>query len=105
MKICYAPLLETLADRGHDVTVVMPFEASKGSKYKVINADPKGVFLDTLAKATEPLLNNQESNALKALYKMVNVVIDLQDNAIKGKIFSIFSNFRIENDFGQFQIH
>ena len=92
MKICYAPLLETLAERGHAVTVVMPFEASKGSKYKVINADPKGVFLDTLAKATEPMLNNQESNALKALYKMVNLVIDLQDNDIN---CNLFSNFRI----------
>ena len=105
VQMCYAPLLETLADRGHDVTVVMPFEASKDSKYKVINSDLKGVFSDTFAKATEPMLNNQESsNALNALYKMVNVFIGLHENAIKGNKFSNYV-CEVDNDIGQFQMH
>ena len=90
VKITFTPVLEALAERGHDVTAVMPFEASKGSKYKVINVDPSGAFANAVTKVGEKVITKEDSNVVNAMGTMVNAAIQSNENALSDPLMQKF---------------
>ena len=84
VKITFIPLLEALAENGHDVTVAMPFPAPKDAKYKVINTDPSGNLEKTITQLTEKFLTKEETNVANAMLSMMKGAIDSNDRALSG---------------------
>ena len=82
VKITFTPVLEALAERGHDVTVAMPFAAPKDAKYKVINSDPDGDFEAEVTKTTKKIITNEDPNMVNAFIGMVKAAVDSNDRAL-----------------------
>ena len=92
MKICYMTLIEALAEKGHEVTVAMPFAQPKDAKYKVINVDPSGEFQDVIAKTTGAVLTKEENNVINLMVNMLGKVMTLHENAIKDPLMQEYLN-------------
>ena len=82
VKITFTPVLEALAERGHDVTVAMPFAAPKDANYKVINSDPDGYFEAEVTKTTKKIITNEDPNMVNAFIGMVKAAVDSNDRAL-----------------------
>ena len=88
VKITFIPLLEALAEKGHDVTVAMPFAAPKDAKYQVINTDPNGDLENMITSFTEKLLTKEETNVMNAMVAMVQGALNSNDNALSSESIS-----------------
>ena len=79
MKITFAPILEELVHRGHEVYAAMPF-TDKKAKYIQISSDPTGDIIKMLDTVTEPMLKKTASTPFEFLPQIVNGAITLNEN-------------------------
>jgi len=85
VKITFTPVLEKLAERGHEIVVVMPFD-EKTDKYTVINSDPDGNILKLIDSATTPVLQKTNPSVLNVMSSIKNGALDLSDNTLKNPL-------------------
>merc|ERR1712038_1329086 len=71
MKICFTPLFDELAKRGHEVTAVIPFN-DKPDQYTYISSDPEGNLLKELGKLTEPAISGEDASFMDLIPNMLN---------------------------------
>ena len=75
----------TLYSRGHDVTVVMPFE-DKEAKYNIINSDPDGTIMKETDHISGSVVSGEDTKTVSMFGKLVTLSIQLNENAFKHPI-------------------
>ena len=78
-------LIDTISRRGHDVTVVMPFDG-KGAKYKVINTDPEATIMKETDQISGSVVSGEDTKNLSMFQKLIALAIQLNENAFKHPI-------------------